>query len=105
MKTKVHITIIIILVSLSVIIGITSLFILPDIIPVHYGPDGSADRYGSKFEELIFPITSILIGICMPISAKYSSKKENNQKNNEKAIRMPLVCIFGAVYVFSLRTI
>ena len=99
MKTKVHITIIIILVSLSVIIGITSLFILPDIIPVHYGPDGSADRYGSKFEELIFPITSILIGICMPISAKYSSKKKNNQKNNEKAIYIVCECLLSVFLV------
>ncbi len=99
MKSKMHITLIIVLVSLSVIIGITSLFILPDIIPVHYGPDGSADRYGSKFEALIFPIMSIIIGIGMTISAKYYSKKENNRKYNEKAMYIVCECLLSVLLV------
>lgn len=36
--------------------------LLPDQIPAHYGADNQVDRWGSKYESLIFPLLTILFG-------------------------------------------
>ena len=33
-----------------------------DQIPAHYGADNQVDRWGSKYESLIFPLLTILFG-------------------------------------------
>ncbi len=102
MKNKKHIIFIGILISVSVIIGIVSMFILPDIIPVHFGPDGSADRYGSKFEALIMPAVSLLMGIFLIVFGKISSKKDNDGKNNEKAMYITLESVLSVLVAMNL---
>ena len=42
---------------------LTALLFLPDSIPVHYNAAGAADRWGSKYEMLIFP------GLLLPYGA------------------------------------
>lgn len=45
---------------------VTALFIaaMPDSVPMHYNTSGQIDRWGSRFEYLLFPIFSLIIGIC-----------------------------------------
>lgn len=45
----------ILLTILSLIIPLAMLPSLPDAIPAHYGAAGTVDRWGSKYEALIFP--------------------------------------------------
>ena len=40
-----------------------------DLIPAHYNAAGQIDRWGNKSELLIFPITTIIIGIIFLVSA------------------------------------
>lgn len=57
MKSKVEAlyTISILLAVLSLAIPLAALPSLPDAIPAHYGFTGAVDRWGSKYEVLIFP--------------------------------------------------
>lgn len=57
MKSKVKIlyTISILLTVLSLILPLAALLFLPDSIPAHYNAAGVVDRWGSKYEILIFP--------------------------------------------------
>ncbi len=49
--------------------------IIPDKIPVHFSITGEPDRYGSKYESLIFLILSIILTVAMFLTSK--KKKEN----------------------------
>lgn len=39
------------------------LLFMPDRVPMHYDITGTADRWGSKYEELIFPV--IILAFCL----------------------------------------
>lgn len=50
-------------VILLCIVGTAILLIFtPDTIPVHYNFAGEVDRFGSKYENLIWPIFTIIMG-------------------------------------------
>lgn len=61
-----------------------SLQFLPDQIPAHYGISGEVDRWGSKYETLIFPGITIVFGLFMLVITKYASKQEKHGTNNQK---------------------
>lgn len=61
-----------------------SLQFLPDQIPAHYGISGEVDRWGSKYETLIFPGITIIFGLFMLVITKYASKQEKHGTNNQK---------------------
>ena len=51
---------------ISVIPLIVTLFVLrflPDELPAHYDFEGNIDRWGSKYEELIFPIIILVLAL------------------------------------------
>ena len=73
---------------------------LPEQIPAHYGFDGQVTRWGSKYETLIFPAMTVLLGAIMLALAKFSSKQEENGSNNEKvclAIGIASLALFNAM--------
>jgi len=84
-------TIIYALMLLSLAAGIIALPFLPEQIPAHYNAAGQGDRWGSRYETLIFPAMTVLIGLIMLAASNYSAKKEKNGQNNAK-----LVLITGA---------
>ncbi len=51
------------LLILSVISTSVTIIISPDIIPAHYNVHGEVDRFGSKYENLIFPGFSFLMAV------------------------------------------
>jgi uncharacterized membrane protein len=92
------------LMYLPLLITITALAFLPDTIPVHYGFDGTADRYGSKYETLILPVMAIPFGYLMLFMAKQSGKSESNRNSsNEKVttiMNVMTLVIFNALTLF-----
>lgn len=60
---------------------------LPDQIPAHYNFNNVVDRWGSRYETFILPVTIIFLGEGLLLLGKLSSRKEqNNNNNNEKVI-------------------
>ena len=82
MKTKK--TLLFILMYLPLVVVLIALQYLPEKIPAHYGFDGQVDRWGSKYEALLLPITSLLLGYFKLGMAKFASKQEKHGNNNEK---------------------
>lgn len=72
------------LMFLPLLVVLISLKFLPDQIPAHYGISGEVDRWGSKYETLIFPGVTIIFDIIMLIITKYASKQEKGGNNNQK---------------------
>ena len=74
------------LMFLPLLITLIALPLLPEQIPAHYNFSGEIDRWGSKFETLIFPFATIGMGFFMLWMAKISAKSEENGSNNEKIV-------------------
>ena len=80
---------------------------LPEQIPAHYGFDGQVTRWGSKYETLIFPAMTVLLGLIMLALAKFSSKQEENGSNNEKtciAAGIASMALLNAMTAYFLYT-
>ena len=72
-----------ILMLLPLVAAVTALFFLPEQIPAHYGMDGQVDRWGSKYEVLLFPVVTIGFGLFMLAMTKVAKKQETQGQNNE----------------------
>ena len=48
---------------------------LPDSIPMHYDIAGNIDRWGSKYESLIVPVTILVFSLIWTLSIRYYEKK------------------------------
>lgn len=74
---------------ISVIPLIVTLFVLrflPDEIPAHYDFEGNIDRWGSKYEELIFPIIILVLALFWQLFVWHFDKKGRNAKNEKEAL-------------------
>ncbi len=95
------------LMFLPLVAVLVALQLLPDQIPVHYGMDNQVNRWGSKYETMIFPAITVAFGAFMLIIAKYSAKQEKQRKNNEKiCITIAIMCllIFNGMTGYFLYT-
>ena len=95
-------------VILLCIIGTAILLIFtPDNIPAHYNFAGEVDRFGSKYENLIFPLFAIIMGAFFILLAKLQRKK--GLAVNEKILLYTGICIllfFTALgFYFMLKAI
>ena len=78
-------------VILLCIVGTAILLIFtPDTIPVHYNFAGEVDRFGSKYENLIWPIFTISMGAFFILLAKQQRKK--GETVNEKILLYTGIC-------------
>ena len=48
---------------------------LPDKVPMHYNSEGVIDRWGSKYENLLFPIIIIALTLFWHLFIRYFEKK------------------------------
>ncbi len=79
------------LVILLSIIGTAIILVFsPDMIPAHYNFAGEVDRFGSKYENLIWPLFTILMGVFFVLYAKQQRKK--GESTNEKILLYAGVC-------------
>ncbi|MBQ0134988.1 MAG: SdpI family protein [Clostridiales bacterium] len=69
------------------------LMLSPDIVPMHYNFAGEIDRFGSKYENLIFPFLSLLTGAVFLLCARSMGRR--GEVGSVKAL-----LITGAVTVF-----
>ncbi|MEG0762619.1 MAG: SdpI family protein [Oscillospiraceae bacterium] len=77
-----------ILAFLPMLITLIALPTLPNIIPAHFGFDGSADRWGSKYELLILPIITPIFIAIMAAIGNYAKKQKNSTAQNEKVLNV-----------------
>lgn len=84
MKTKKAIYFL--LMFLPLLITVFALPFLPESVPAHYNFAGEIDRWGSKYETLLFPLCTIGMGVFMLWMAKIAAKSEEDGKNNEKIV-------------------
>lgn len=68
-----------ILMFLPMIVAIISLFYLPKIIPAHYGAEFDVDRWGSKYEILIYGIIPIVFGEIMKVFVRTDTNESNKK--------------------------
>ena len=85
-------------------LGITlaALPFLPDQIPAHYDFNNQVTRWGSKYETLVMPGLTIVLGLFMLWMAKVSRKQEGQGENNYK------ICILSGMLgmgVFAAMTV
>ncbi|MBR5517377.1 MAG: SdpI family protein [Firmicutes bacterium] len=60
------------------------IYMSPEIVPVHYNFAGEVDRFGSKYENLLWPFFSVAIGGLLMFVAKKVGEKEGEK--DEKII-------------------
>lgn len=80
MKKALWITTLLPLAAASVIVQF-----MPERVPVHYGVSGQADRYGSRYEMLIFPALIAVINIFTWILRMYSFEKKAASAEDDTA--------------------
>ncbi len=72
---------------------------LPDKVPMHYDLAGNIDRWGSKYEELIFPVLIILMALFWSVMISYYRKKAgttSDEKERAGALsNAKVLCITG----------
>lgn len=58
-RKKIYYRIYYVIMFLPLIVTLAALPFLPEQIPAHYGFDNKVNRWGSKYEALLFPIVTI----------------------------------------------
>jgi len=59
---------------LCVVVTAVFLVIMPDTVPAHYNLAGEADRFGSKYENLLWPVTAAAMGGLFLLMSKFQWK-------------------------------
>lgn len=105
MKTKK--TVYFILMYLPLVVTLVALQYLPDKIPAHYGFDNQVTRWGSKYEALLYPIATVLMGYFLLVMSRVAAKQEEHGENNKKIIIVTgilVLILFNVVNGYSLYT-
>ncbi len=95
---KKYYTAICVLMLLCIIGSAVILILSPDTIPVHFSFKGEIDRYGSKYENLLFPCVTLLLGTFLMLSARKQQRK--GEHTNEKT--MLITAVFTVAFFDAL---
>ena len=90
------------LMFLPLLISFFALPFLPEQIPAHYNFEGEVDRFGSKYETLIFPVCTILMGVFMLWMAKIGAKESEKNGKIVFFTGMGISVWFTAMHCYSL---
>ena len=83
---------------LPLIVTLIVLPILPETIPAHYNISGVANRWGSKYEMLILPISTVLFAVFLTFMS--TVKQENKVNKNQKVLKVAnyiFIIVFNAL--------
>ena len=83
-------------------VTLIALIFLPDQIPAHYGFDNQVTRWGSKYETLILPLLSILMGLVMIGVMKLAAKMEQSEEKREKNEKGCLITGIASFLIFNV---
>lgn len=64
-------------------------------------------RWGSRYEALLYPITTIFMGYFLLAMAKWTAKQEESGKNNEKILILAgilILILFNVMNLYALYT-
>lgn len=92
---------------LSLILTAIALQFMPDSVPMHYNLAGEIDRWGSKYENLVFPIIIIAIFLFWQLFVSYYEKKAAKsaiEKERVEAVRNAKVLKITGVSMATLST-
>jgi uncharacterized membrane protein len=87
---------------------LTSVFIffMNDTVPMHYNASGAVDRYGSKYENFIFPAIILFMYafymVYTKIYTKYSTNSVEKINNNAKITAIHVTSIIAAFNILQL---
>ena len=74
---------------------------MPDRVPMHYDIAGNIDRWGSKYENLIFPVIIIILSLFMTVLTGHYEKKAiaamSEKKRAEAGSNVRVLGIAGAL--------
>lgn len=96
-----------ILMYLPLVVALAVLPYLPDKIPAHYGFDNQVDRWGSKYEILLYPLATLLMGYFLLAMSKRAARQEEHGENNQKIIIVTgilVLMLFNALNGYFLYT-
>ena len=67
-------------------LGVTAVCVwrMPDKVPMHYNAAGEIDRYGSRYENLLFP--AVVLGIALLFAVMAGMQRRRKAPSNEKGI-------------------
>lgn len=105
MKTKK--TVYFILMYLPLVVALAALQYLPEKIPAHYGFDNQVTRWGSKYEALLYPIATVLMGYFLLAMSRLAARQEEHGENNKNIIIVTgilVLILFNALNGYSLYT-
>ena len=111
MKTKLVNLAILVLIFASTLVAIV---LLPDIVPVHFDIHGEVDRWGSKYEMLILPVSLALIWVLGDKSIGFFTKRvgdsddgkpKSDAENNEKTLSKTLTVTYAIMAVANFSVI
>ena len=66
------------------------LILAPEQVPMHYNAFGEIDRIGSKYENVIWPLITAVLGVIFMMIARHEQKK--GERFNEKILMTIGVC-------------
>lgn len=82
------------------------LFFMNDTVPMHYNASGAVDRYGSKYENFIFPAIILFMYafymVYTKIYTKYSTNSVEKINNNVKITAILVTSIIAAFNILQL---
>lgn len=67
-------------------------------IPMHYGLNGNVDRYGSKWELMLFPCILLVISIAFLIYS-FFTKNDVNESKNKKICNRIILGIYTVFFI------
>lgn len=80
-------------------VTLAALLVLPAEIPAHYDAAGNITRWGSKYEMLLLPLITLLMGGFLLKVSRWSSKQTGDNRTAVLAIGC------GALLVFNVMTV
>lgn len=92
------------IIVLSVIITVVLMQFMPDQIPAHYNSAGVVDRMGSKYESLIWPATTALMGGFFLLMTKFVKTPSEKKILHIVSIVIELLFVALGVY-FMIKSI
>lgn len=92
------------MIGLTLLSFVTAGFFLtlaPDTVAVHFNASGEIDRWGSKYEFLLFPFFNTVMCVFMGLVARYEGKKGRDTNETVVAgVGIWVQVLFNAIWLF-----